>query len=87
MPTYAYRCKKCEHYFEKMLKIPDRNDPEHEPCPECKAREVQMMLGATPLADPVRIGVTRPDSGWTEVLQKIHNSNPGSIIKQNSRYY
>ena len=35
MPTYAYRCKKCENIFEKFSSISARKDPEQEACPNC----------------------------------------------------
>lgn len=86
MPNYAFRCK-CGHAFEKQLKIVDRNDPEFDACPSCGERTVEMMLGATPMGDPVRMGVRRPDKGWSEVLQKIDQTVPGSKIKNNTNYY
>lgn len=40
MPTYGYRCKKCEHQFEIIQKMTD--EPLKE-CPECKG-EINRML-------------------------------------------
>ena len=34
MPTYDYRCEKCDHTFEKSLKIADRGVPTESPCEE-----------------------------------------------------
>jgi putative FmdB family regulatory protein len=34
MPTYQYKCKKCEHTFEKQQHWNDQ-DPE---CPKCKSK-------------------------------------------------
>lgn len=40
MPTYVYRCKKCEHQFEAVQRMSD--DPLKE-CPECKG-EISRLL-------------------------------------------
>jgi putative FmdB family regulatory protein len=39
MPTYEYRCTKCNHEFEDMLPVNDRDIPTTKPCPECKAKQ------------------------------------------------
>jgi putative FmdB family regulatory protein len=40
MPTYEYRCPKCGHEFEKILKITSNAKPK---CPKCSARAERMM--------------------------------------------
>lgn len=34
MPMYEYRCKKCEHKFEKLLRHSEREEPQA--CPKCE---------------------------------------------------
>jgi putative FmdB family regulatory protein len=85
MPTYDYECQKCKHHFVLITKIDDRNIAETEPCPECQEVAVEKLMTAPGFADPVRIGIRRPDGGFSEVLQKIHHSNRGSDL-HNSRY-
>jgi putative FmdB family regulatory protein len=41
MPTYAYRCKKCEHQFETLQRITE--DPIKE-CPECKGEVTRLIF-------------------------------------------
>lgn len=41
MPTYEYKCKKCEHGFEIVQKIKD--DPLRQ-CPECKQESLQKII-------------------------------------------
>ena len=41
MPTYAYRCKQCEHEFEIVQRISE--DPLTE-CPECKGEICRMLF-------------------------------------------
>lgn len=85
MPTYEYRCKDCETEFTSMRKISERAEPIE--CPNCKSMNSEQFIGTAPtLADPVRIGVKKPDDGFKDVLRKIHEKTPGSKLKENSRY-
>ena len=84
MPFYQYSCAACTHEFEKSLKIAERD--EAQVCPECNSGETVRGVSAAPLIDPVRLGIRRPDAGWKEVLQKIHEKTPGSILKSQSKY-
>lgn len=40
MPTYGYKCKRCEHAFEIVQKITE--DPVKE-CPECKGEVARVL--------------------------------------------
>ena len=84
MPFYQYSCATCTHEFEKSLKIAERD--EAQVCPECNSGETVRGVSAAPLVDSVRLGIRRPDEGFKSVLNRIHSRNPGSILKQNSRY-
>ncbi len=46
MPTYAYRCKKCEHEFELFHSIKD-DTPRR--CPQCRSKAVRVPAGGTGL--------------------------------------
>ena len=46
MPTYAYRCRKCEHAFEEFHGIHD-NKPRK--CPQCGARADRVPAGGAGL--------------------------------------
>ena len=41
MPTYVYRCKKCEHQFETIQKMTDEPIKE---CPKCKGEVARIMF-------------------------------------------
>lgn len=87
MPTYEYQCDACTHYFTRFTSIATMNAAEEEPCPECHLIAVRkVMLTAPAIGDPVRLRVRRPDNGFKEVLQKIHESTPGSTINRNSSF-
>ena len=77
MPTYDYKCNKCEHPFEKMMKIAEMHLPTEEPCPSCQEQgtDIKTIAGAPPLGDPVRLGLRKIDNGFKEVLQRIHAAN------------
>ncbi len=42
MPTYAYRCSKCEHAFEEFHAI---TDTRRRKCPKCGARAARVPAG------------------------------------------
>jgi putative FmdB family regulatory protein len=82
MPNYQYQCAHCCHEFERQLKIEERNFPTYDSCPNCdligyinKKIGSPMMVRDTP----------RLDNGFREVLSKIHEKTPGSVLKDNIR--
>jgi hypothetical protein len=63
------------------------NLAEEESCPNCSELAVKKVMFTAPtIGDAVRLGIRRPDNGFREVLQKIHEKTPGSRIKDNSSY-
>ena len=77
MPTYDYKCTKCEHTFEKNMKIVDMHLPTQDPCSACheQGSVIKTLAGAPPMGDPVRLGLRKIDGGFKEVLQRIHAAN------------
>lgn len=41
MPTYVYRCKRCEHQFETLQRITE--DPIKD-CPKCKGEVTRLLF-------------------------------------------
>lgn len=81
MPTYNFRNTDTGEEFEKFMGISAREtylkeNPHIQP----------MISGAPMICDPVRVGVRRKDSGFKEVLQKIHERAPGSELKKNNAW-
>lgn len=77
MPTYSFKDRDTGLEFEKFMSISARekflkDNPHVEP----------VINGAPMVADPVRVGVRKSDSGFKEVLQKIHERTPGSDLKK-----
>lgn len=79
MPTYDFRNKETGEVFEKMMKIADKeqyliDNPHIE----------QTIVTAPAMCDPTRIGVAKKDTGFKEVLQKIHSRAVGSVLNTTS---
>jgi hypothetical protein len=75
MPTYTFLDNNTREYFEKVLRISERDQfLEDNPHIESAILEPPM------LGDPVRLGVKTIDNGFREVLSKIHNSQPKSNL-------
>jgi hypothetical protein len=77
MPTYNFRDKDTGIEFEKFMSISTR---------ELFLKEnpnIESVITSAPMVvDPVRVGVRKRDSGFKEVLQKIHERTPGSDLKK-----
>jgi putative FmdB family regulatory protein len=87
MPLYEYQCSVCQAEFTEKRTMSDMLVPTQEPCPACGELTVEkVILTAPSLGDSVRLGVRRIDNGFKEVLQKVHETTPGSRISDNSRY-
>lgn len=78
MPTYVFRDKETGEQFEKIMKISEldgfRNDNPN----------LETVIQSPMICDPVRVGARKTDSGFKEVLQKIHERSPGSTLNKNS---
>jgi putative FmdB family regulatory protein len=40
MPNYAFKCEKCDHTFDEILSLSERNTPLEKPCPKCKKKKI-----------------------------------------------
>lgn len=83
MPVYNYLCKNCDHSFEEMLKISDRNKPTENPCEKCKSENsVYISLGGVPFMDimATTVGTAkhRPTDEFREVMKRMKKRYPGA---------
>lgn len=76
MPTYDFRNKDTGEVFERIMSFSAKTEFLAEN-PNIEA----LITGTPPLIDPVRLGVTRPDQGFKEVLQRINEKTAGSKLK------
>lgn len=75
MPNYDYQCIKCGHTFEQFQRMDDRDLPTKEPCSECgETSSIEIKIGCPSIGDSVRLGLTKPDGGMKEVLDKIQKA-------------
>jgi len=87
--SYDFRCKKCKSEWTLNISKHDVFDVYDNPCPSCGAvghveKWVPNPNGSLvpSIGDPVRLGIRKPDNGFKEVLQKIHEGSPGSTLNQ-----
>jgi hypothetical protein len=81
MPTYNFRDLNTKEEFQKFMSISAREEFLKE-----NPHIETIVNGAPMLMDPVRAGVRRIDSGFKEVLQKIHERAPGSDLKKMNKF-
>ena len=81
MPLYDFRNKDTGEVFEKFMSISAKEEYLKE------NPNIESMLGMNALIDPVRLGIHKPDQGFKEVLQRIHEKTPGSQLNKTSSHY
>jgi putative FmdB family regulatory protein len=88
MPTYDYSCSKCEHSFDKILRVDDRAEPTKDACPNCGAKNtVSIMLTAPSLMNANRVdGLIKPHPQFKERMQQIKKGLPEKYKKNIKDY-
>lgn len=80
MPNYLFRNTETSEIFEKNMKMSELDSYMSE-----NPTHVRYYDGVAPaMGDPVRLGVHKMDTGFKEVLQKIHEKTPGSKLNASS---
>jgi hypothetical protein len=80
MPNYLFRNTVSGDIFQKTMKMSELDtymieNPSH----------VRYYDGVAPaMGDPVRLGVRKMDTGFKEVLQRVHELTPGSTLNASS---
>ena len=90
MPTYDYKCEKCDHTFEKSLKIADRGAPTESPCEEqlhraapiCGGEVKQIIVKASGFAyDNIRTKHSKKEPGWfKDKMTDMKRNIPGNTL-------
>lgn len=79
MPTYVFRNKETGEQFEKIMKISELDSFRAE------NPQLETVIQTVAFGDPTKLSTTRKfDSGFKEVLQKIHERSPGSELNKTS---
>jgi len=74
MPNYDYTCQRCQHSFDRLLSIADRETPITQPCPKCSKRGVERVFKTAPVG-----GVDKtlsPGSNFKEMMHKVARGVP-----------
>jgi len=79
MPTYSFRDKTTGEVFDKFMRIAERDEfltqnPNFE----------SVITGAPAFTGDHITAVKKYDTGFKEVLQKIHERSPGSTLNKGS---
>lgn len=79
MPTYVFRNKETGEQFEQVMKMSQLDSFRAE------NPQLETVIQAVAFGDPTKLTTTRKfDSGFKEVLQKIHSRAPGSELNKTS---
>jgi putative FmdB family regulatory protein len=82
MPLYEYQCSACNHLWDDFYTIAKRNAPTRKPCPKCGKKKITKLAASnTKVIDPVRLGITRPDHGFKDVISKIKKAHPRHTMR------
>ncbi len=82
MPFYKFECKKCSHEFEEFQTISNIDLPLKEACPSCnKKGNINRLIYASQICDPVSVGVRKVPSGYNEVIKNIQKNHPANTIE------
>lgn len=76
MPTYVFRNKETGEQFEKIMKISELDTFRAE------NPQLETVIQSPMICDPVRVGVRKMDTGFKEVLQRVHEKTPGSELNK-----
>jgi len=88
MPTYNYECTNCNHLFEQVETIANRNAPCEKPCPKCKEIGVEKSwVGQTPGlgADTTLTPDKKTGGQWGELMSKMKRGMPKRYHKNMDR--
>lgn len=80
MPNYLFRDTETSEVFTKTMKM-----SELDAYMQANKTHVRYYDGVAPaMGDPVRLGVRKMDTGFKEVLQRVHEKTPGSTLNASS---
>ena len=80
MPLYEYYCDKCDHAFDEILTVSNRNEPTKQPCPECGAMEVCKGVSETTMGVDATLTPDKVTGGdWSRLMDKVKSYTPKKL--------
>ena len=76
--TYAYICGVCDHIFDRILLMSERELPFSYPCPACDVSgsiKRSFVSEGVAAIDPVRLGRVKPDRDFRNHLDNIRKTH------------
>ena len=81
MPTYVFKCDKCETIWEESLKYEDRDVPTEYGCTATSPCDGKISrIPAMPLFAYDNVGPKKPDQGFNDRLKDIKRAHHGSTL-------
>jgi len=74
MPVYEYFCESCEHSFELLSSVTDRDKPLKKPCPECGKKKLKKGIGVPVTGANANVTPEKMCPGFTRRMEQISNS-------------
>ena len=75
MPNYGFICEKCNHSFDEILTINDRELPLSKPCPSCKKKKGvrrQYDSFSQPIGADANLTANNATGGkWNELMGRM----------------
>ena len=79
MPNYGFICNGCNHTFDMLLSISDRDNPLKENCPSCGQKKVNKDYGSMKqsLSSDHNLNPNTATGGkWNELMSRMKNGIP-----------
>jgi hypothetical protein len=74
MPTYTFLNKETNEEFTDMMSISAMEEFLK------NNSHITQVIGAPAIADPTRLGMRKPDSGFRDLLKKVKSAHRGSTV-------
>jgi len=85
MPVYSYRCKTCDHTFDKQSLMEDRKQPESDGCPECGQQSVYQRITSTTIGYSIAPNLRTSDNFNSRLKEIRKKSGSGNTIGESIR--
>jgi putative FmdB family regulatory protein len=79
MPTYPYRCEKCDDTFDLYLKIDERDNPLNENCAKCGCKSIvrDYTTFKQPIASDTNMTPDKKTQGqWSQLMNRMKKGIP-----------